>query len=174
MHKKLMKFTRNKPMRLIEINGDAYLERYHVASLFGFKIWLHRFIRNDSDRHLHNHPWHALSVILTGGYREIVALKGYRNWDIVDYKRGNFNLIKADKTHRILQVEPNTWTLMLVSPRTGKGWSFVDDDGNLTDGVSGGRDWHRLAGNRYEVYKSRYLTIRTGSAYRDWANATNY
>ena len=155
MHNWLMRYTKNKPMRLIEINGEPYLERYHVASLFGFKIWLHRFIRNDSERHLHNPPWHALSVILTGGYREIVALKGYRNWDIIDYKRGQVNLIKADKTHRILQVDPNTWTLMLVSPRVRKNWFFINDDGDKEVGNNGGNDWHKTAWNRDSVYANR-------------------
>lgn len=152
-----MKFTANKPMRLIEINGDPYLERYHIASLFGFKIWLHRFIRNDSERHLHNHPWHALSVILTGGYREIVALKGYRNWDIVDYKRGNLNVIRANKTHRILQVDPDTWTLILRAPRLTDFWFFVDDENKWTPVKSADDDWHKWADNRGHTYKVRQL-----------------
>lgn len=156
MHQFLMRLTKNRPMRLIEINGDAYLERYHIASIFGFKIWLHRFIRNDSERHLHNHPWHALSVILTGGYREIVALDGYRNLDIVDYEAGNVNVIRANKTHRILRVEPNTWTLMLVSPRVRKNWFFVNDDGDMEAGPNGGSDWHKTAHNRAKVYNKRF------------------
>lgn len=168
LHKKLMHFTRNKPMRLIEINGDPYLERYHIASMFGFKIWLHRFIRNDSERHLHNHPWHALSVILTGGYREIVALDGYRNMDIIDHNAPSINVIKASKTHRILQVEPNTWTLILRAPRLTDFWFFVDEDNKFTPVKSADDDWHKTAGNREQVYrrKNQFYVQQCGRAKR--------
>jgi hypothetical protein len=155
MHKWLMRFTKNKPMRLIEINGDPYLERYHIASIFGFKIWLHRFVRKDSERHLHNHAWGALSLILNGGYREVVALDGYRNMDIIDYKRGQINFIRASKAHRILAVEPNTWTLFIRAPRLTDYWFFIDDEGKWSPMKSAGDEWQNHALTRPEIYTNR-------------------
>lgn len=35
------------------------------------KIYLHKFMRSDEDRALHDHPWSFLSIILRGGYFEI-------------------------------------------------------------------------------------------------------
>lgn len=69
----LRNLVRSRPMRLIEINGEPYLERYYMGTVQGRQIWLHRFVRDDAERHVHDHPWTALSIILTGGYTEQVA-----------------------------------------------------------------------------------------------------
>lgn len=35
-----------------------------------FNIYLHKFLRDDEDRALHDHPWKSLSIILKGKYIE--------------------------------------------------------------------------------------------------------
>ena len=37
-----------------------------------FNVYLHRFLRSDDDRALHDHPWPSLSILLHGSYREHV------------------------------------------------------------------------------------------------------
>lgn len=154
----LHRITANRPMRLIEIKGEPYLERYFIASLFGRQIWLHRFVRDDAERHVHDHPWSALSVILTGGYTEEVMEdvdlpSGYIqsiHWS-VRHKALGFNWIPASKKHRISSVIEGTWSLMLVGKRHGRGWHFYEGGKRYQPYAGTGDDWWRTAGNRRQV-----------------------
>lgn len=156
--------TRNLPMRLIEVGGGPYLERYHVASLFGRRVWLHHFVRDDQERHVHDHPWSAVSVVLTGGYREELGeVAGDRMvMRERELRAGQVNVIKATTRHRIASVRPHTWTLMLVSKRHGRGWWFYQPrpDGTVDRDQpfhETNPEWHRHAGSRAVVYVERKL-----------------
>lgn len=51
--------------------GVPYLERWYVfPKNRWFKVYVHRFLRSDEDRALHDHPWDFVSVILRGRYIE--------------------------------------------------------------------------------------------------------
>jgi hypothetical protein len=64
-------YSARRPCRLIEEDGRPYLERYYVASPFGLRVYLHKFVGSDPDRGLHDHPWRwALSILLAGWYYE--------------------------------------------------------------------------------------------------------
>lgn len=56
--------------------GDAsnpYLYRWHLLPKNRWlNVYLHRFLRDDDDRALHDHPWPFVSVVLNGTYREIL------------------------------------------------------------------------------------------------------
>lgn len=62
------------PAKIILSEGRSYLERYYLfdTKWFGGKTaYLHRFAQSDTDRGLHDHPWHeAISFMLVGRYRE--------------------------------------------------------------------------------------------------------
>lgn len=164
----LRNLVRSRPMRLIEINGEPYLERYYMGTVQGRQIWLHRFVRDDAERHVHDHPWTALSIILTGGYTEQVASlvtsgrAPARSTLLTrqhDRLAPTINLIGASRMHRIMSVKPDTWTLMIVGPRHGKGWFFYSQ---TPDGVRARQpfsstpdDWWRTAGTRTQVYWDR-------------------
>lgn len=47
-----------------------YMIRYKLIDTPWFAIRIHRILKSDSDRHLHDHPWHFVSFVLSGGYRE--------------------------------------------------------------------------------------------------------
>ena len=166
----LFKAVANRPMRVIEVGGKPYLERYFIGTWLGRKIWLHRFVSEDAERTVHNHPWTALSVILTGGYSEEVARRAlapsndkrhYRfvlNYSYHDLIAPSINLITAKHMHRIVSVMPNTWTLMLVGKRHGRGWSFFTADSHgVCEAQQPATDanWQRTARTRREVYASR-------------------
>lgn len=164
----LRNLVRRRPMRLIEINGEPYLERYYMGTVLGRQLWLHRFVRDDSERHVHDHPWTALSLILTGGYTEQVATlvtmgRAPARTTLAmrqhDRRAPGINLIGAQRLHRITSVQPDTWTLMIVGPRHGKGWFFYSQS---PDGVRARQpfsstpdDWWRTAGTRAQVYWDR-------------------
>lgn len=67
----LLRLTADMPMKQININGAGYLQRYYAGTFRdGSDLWLHRFLSNDGDRHLHSHPFEFSSVMLCGGYTE--------------------------------------------------------------------------------------------------------
>lgn len=136
MHDELMDITFYLPCKTIEINDEEYLQRYFLGESLGHQFWLHRFLRNDSERHLHSHPWSATSTIICGSYTEQRAAGKVR------YMPGHKNQIDPDTIHRIISVEPNTWTLMSVSPGRLPDWFFIDDNGNKTHVKTSPSDWH--------------------------------
>lgn len=50
-------------------DGQPYLIRWHLFTLFGMKFRLHHILLSDYDC-LHDHPWNFVSIILKGGYWE--------------------------------------------------------------------------------------------------------
>lgn len=52
---------------------DPYMLRWWVIPRNPFlNIYLHKFMRSDDDRALHDHPWASMSFLLTGSYLEEV------------------------------------------------------------------------------------------------------
>lgn len=74
----LLDRQRRKPFngRLIrgcDAQGDGdevYMERYFLFKSRLLSVYLHHFLRSDTDRALHDHPWDFLTIILSGGYWE--------------------------------------------------------------------------------------------------------
>lgn len=51
---------------------DPYLLRWFLVPRNRFlNVYLHKFLRDDDDRALHDHPWWFVSVVLKGTYREV-------------------------------------------------------------------------------------------------------
>jgi len=158
-HEMLMETTKAMPMKTIMVNGEAYLERYFVGySSAGFaddggQWWFHRFLRNDSERHLHSHPWEGRATVLVGGYKE--QSRG-PSQDINDgqhdhfryYRVGQHNTIYPQTLHRIIEVEPNTWTLIHVKAGRLPQWFFIDDEGNKQLMDASPENWHEQYGQR--------------------------
>ena len=100
--------TARLPCRIINgEHGEPYLERYFLFRLVGFTAYIHRFVDNDPDRGLHDHPWSwSCSLILAGGYHELRATHVHTHTapDIrLRYRRpGRFNVIRGDDFHRII------------------------------------------------------------------------
>lgn len=142
-HERYMEMTEGKPRRVIEIGGEPYLERYYmgeVQSAEGAKCqhWLHRFLRNDSERHLHTHPWEASSSVLCGWYVEALPSGQFQLRQSSSWHRITF-----DTLHRVAAVKPNTWTSLIVRPERRDTWRFVGDGGEIVTVQSAGADWWR-------------------------------
>lgn len=59
-------------------DGSPYMARYWLIpyNRFGIAARVHHILRSDEDRHLHDHPWWSISIILRGGYFEEVPAPG--------------------------------------------------------------------------------------------------
>lgn len=130
--KRLLKIFRRPPDFIIGGPDNPYMLRWWVIPRNPFfNIYLHKFLRDDDDRALHDHPWASCSIILKGGYLE--HLPG----DEVKYRRrGNVVCRRARQAHRIRLrraywlLQPNpcetiipAWSLFITGPRVRE-WGF--------------------------------------------------
>ena len=148
IRKILQRITRNRPMKSIDLNGMPYLERYYMFGLFGYQVWLHRFLTADSERHLHSHPWTALSIVLAGRYVESYRDKHGRLKSRCRTAFGKHLKISPGHIHRIMYAEPGTWTLMIVGRKREPAWFFLDAHGNRVEMKTSPAEWWRNAGVR--------------------------
>lgn len=59
------------PHKIIQnCDGDPYLLRWYVFKSDRVSLFLHKFIRSDEDRALHDHPWSFLVIPIWRGYVE--------------------------------------------------------------------------------------------------------
>ncbi len=97
------------------------LIRYEILHTRHLRIYLHHIMRSDMERHLHDHPWSFISVILRGGYREHTAA-GHR-----DFRAGSILFRPAEWAHK-LELSSPAWTLVFAS-RTVRKWGFITERG---------------------------------------------
>lgn len=84
-------------------------------------IRIHWIRRPDSDRHLHDHPWNARTIILKGWYIE------HRESSSHYRVEGSTAGLKFGEYHRITEVSPGgCWTLFITGPYRGT-WGFKVD-----------------------------------------------
>lgn len=111
--------TDRLPAREILDDGTPYMMRFYVATLFGWRIYLHHFTGSDPDRGLHDHPWRkSFSIILRGKYLEETRFgPRWVKW---------FNFLTGDSFHRVV-LPPGTscWTLFCHSTGDAKPWGFL-------------------------------------------------
>jgi hypothetical protein len=118
------------------------MRRWIFQTPFG-TVRLHNILRADIDRDLHDHPFDFVSIILRGGYSEISKASGFAitgNMEfgagiprflpakVRTYRPGNTNRKACLDIHRIVEVLPNTWTLVFTGPRL-RTWGFHTDQG---------------------------------------------
>jgi hypothetical protein len=111
------------------IGGECFKERgplmirYFLLRTRWFSIYLHKFLRSDADRHMHDHPWPFVTFLLSGGYWEHTP-QG-RFW------RHRFSILRrpAKWQHwvEVPTVEP-LWTLIVVGRKTRE-WGFSTERG---------------------------------------------
>jgi hypothetical protein len=90
--------ARRSPDFYIGGRANPQVERWWVIPRNAvFNVYLHRFLRDDDDRALHDHPWVSLSLVLHGGYFELLAGRRCR-WR----KRGSLILRRPKLAHRIV------------------------------------------------------------------------
>lgn len=98
-------------------------------------VRLHHILRSDFDRHLHDHPWSYITVILRGGYTEVTPWVEHGPWRSLtrDDGRGGYErfawygpgsiLIRGRKHKHRLELPTDAWTLFITGPKL-QGWGF--------------------------------------------------
>lgn len=104
--------------------GPGYLHRWHLLPRNPlFNIYLHRFLRSDDARALHDHPWMSLSYCLSGVLLE--HLPGERNRYV---RQGTWAWRWPRSAHRLDLTTPEAWTLFVTGPRVRE-WGFYCPQG---------------------------------------------
>lgn len=55
---------------IVNCDRDPYLHRWYVLRTERLGVFVHKFVRSDEDRALHDHPWCFFVLPLWGGYIE--------------------------------------------------------------------------------------------------------
>lgn len=93
---------------------------------FPISIRLHHIMRKDDDRHMHDHPWNARTIILDGSYVEVRPGNESLATAIVRHP-GDTASLKFGEYHRITHVSPGgVWTLFITGKYRGT-WGFNVD-----------------------------------------------
>jgi len=111
--------TKNFQIRWNEPLGEdncPYAYRW-VLILFGYSIRVHRWIRSDDKRYMHNHPWWFITFVLRGSYKD-VSLNG------VEYlKRCSLKYRNSMHTHYVEIPKGGALTLLITGKPMNK-WGF--------------------------------------------------
>jgi hypothetical protein len=86
---------------------------------------VHRFMRDDEDRDLHDHPWAFVTIPLQT-YHEAVTVSGeasdsLRTLRTVRRFRPHFR--RAKHRHSVKLITRPTWTIVITGPKT-RSWGF--------------------------------------------------
>ena len=119
------------PDLIIAPDGNPYLYRWHIRKGAEGCVYLHVQVADDPERPLHDHPWDNMSVILSGGYTELMRTEPpVRTTCIPAYtrKKGDVIFRKAETAHRLLMPtgalsECYTMTQFTTGPKL-RNWGF--------------------------------------------------
>jgi len=134
-----------KPDKIIGSVDDPYLLRWYIIPRNNyFNIYLHKFLKSDDDRALHDHPWlFNASILLKGNYAEYTfqsvgytflksrsrfagRLSGFRfRWGKEPHR---IKLIPSGKLKWGKIVEQPVWTLFITGPIVRQ-WGFYCPNG---------------------------------------------
>src|ERR1700744_3906355 len=107
-----------KPDLIIGSPAHPVYYRWQLFKCRGFQLCLHKWLRSDDDRALHDHSGDNISLILNGGYIEVLPTGRKFRWPLRPYFR------RAQDPHRVelLSAEP-VWSLWFRWPPRRE-WGF--------------------------------------------------
>lgn len=108
-----------EPSKIIGPEHDPYMLRWHIFRVGVLpRIFLHKFLRSDYDRALHNHPWWFVSVLVRGQYMEHTVNS------VIHRRAPSIAFRPISHRHRVKLVEEQPcWTLFFTGPERQR-WGF--------------------------------------------------
>jgi hypothetical protein len=103
--------------------GPGYMHRWYVIPRNRFfNIYLHKIIRDDDDRALHDHPWWSVSILLKGRLMELMETT-------LRFPKRFIPVVRsAELAHRLVVLNGPVWTLFITGPRIRE-WGFYCQKG---------------------------------------------
>lgn len=112
-----------RPHVFIGGKDNPYLLRWYLLPRNRWlNLYLHKFLRDDDDRAMHDHPWWFASLVLKGRYIE------FTTDGLVLRERGSIAFRRATHRHRVELLGDKSnrtpcWTLILTGPKS-RDWGF--------------------------------------------------
>lgn len=132
------------------LDAGPYIYRWYLvrdAKLAG--VYFHIQVADDPERPLHDHPWDNMSVILAGGYTEVldteVGCADPMTMGTFIRKPGDVIFRRAEWAHRLFMPKGVTYTMSQFSmgPKVREwgfwypeGWRSYEEVTRLRDGIS--------------------------------------
>lgn len=114
-----------EPDRTLAAHGEPHMFRWHVVRSRRASVYVHLHV-GDDPQHLHDHPWDSQSVIIAGGYDEV--LQGVPTPRKL--RAGDIARRYANQAHRIVLPSEIPYCLSLFSVGPVKReWGFYLPDG---------------------------------------------
>ncbi|HCE07075.1 MAG TPA: hypothetical protein DEQ40_00445 [Oxalobacteraceae bacterium] len=149
---------KSEPDFVVVPTGRETLRRWHKVKSKLFNVYLHQSVWHDDNRALHDHPWWNVSIVIQGGYLEVMPLRkgdgsAYRNGDPVWWHRrvpGQVIFRGAKAAHTLMLTgkhdapEP-CWSLFITGPSL-RDWGFYCARGWISEKL-----YRRRVGNRSEI-----------------------
>ncbi len=121
--------------------GEVYFRRYGIKTPW-FGIYLHYIYKADEEKHMHDHPWDYVSIMLKGSYCEQMPKTIDKPWEFENIFPGEIHRNKAEHTHRLAKLcvnnipsyeyTPPVITLFLTG-RERRMWGYTLEDGTWVD-----------------------------------------
>jgi hypothetical protein len=130
-----MGIFRRQPDFVIGDPANPYLLRWWIIPRNRFfNIYLHKIMRSDDDRALHDHPWTNVSIVLKGGYLEWRSHAWEERVNCAWRGPGSIVFRKPLVAHRLsLGHEGNPcWSPFITGPRRRE-WGFHCPGGRWID-----------------------------------------
>jgi hypothetical protein len=139
--------------------GRTFLDRWGIVTRWG-GFYLHHIAGPDPGMDVHDHPWAFVSLVLRGGYDEeyigtheaVAAAWCAERWPETCtpgvarcHRWLSVHRVPLNVAHRIIAVQPGTWTLVLRGPDR-RVWGFYPPSGRI--------EW-----DRYEYATRRPLVV---------------
>jgi hypothetical protein len=92
-------------------------------------VYLHKFLRDDDDRALHDHPWAFISFMLFGAYYEMTPSEWNRYGQVAFRRTWSIAFRRATHQHRVALLRDKSgqpipcWTLVVTGPKV-RTWGF--------------------------------------------------
>ena len=117
-----------RPDLIVGDPANPYLLRWELIRFRGWQLALHKILRSDDERALHDHRGDNWSFILREGYYEVLS----HAWQLPVGKRrkpGHLYFRVAEQPHRlVLTGHKPCWTLWLRAPERRR-WGFHCQNG---------------------------------------------
>lgn len=131
--------TAREPDVTIGTREDRYMLRWWVIPRNKvFNIYLHRILRSDDDRALHDHPWACMTLLLSGYYDDVVPVDPAQpagELRRIPVYQGDLHFRGLHAAHRLEippyyppEKAPETWSLFFTGP-VMKPWGFFCKSG---------------------------------------------
>lgn len=121
------------PDLIIAPEGHPYIYRWHlVPRNRKANLYFHIQVADDPERPLHDHPWDNMSVILAGGYTEIIERNPpHGTQEVIQRRKGDVIFRQGEEAHRLLLPPQFTYAMTVFSTgnhrRKWGFWSMAKD-----------------------------------------------